>query len=80
VILLVWLLSRGALNLRFIDARMALNHASFVKKFSTFLKSDSPSTSMMEQFQEQVSAALRPVFAGDMDLVVTAIRCRVCFK
>ncbi|CAL8143424.1 unnamed protein product [Orchesella dallaii] len=55
-----------------------LNLETIIEKFASIRDPDFPSASILEQFQAQVSAALRPAFAVETDPMVTATACRVC--
>ncbi|XP_050313880.1 HEAT repeat-containing protein 5B isoform X2 [Anthonomus grandis grandis] len=49
-----------------------------IEKFATEPEPEFPEHLLLEQFQAQVSAALRPAFAGDTAPHVTAAACEVC--
>ncbi|ODM96075.1 HEAT repeat-containing protein 5B [Orchesella cincta] len=58
-------------------AECLLNLETIIEKFASIRDPDFPSVSILEQFQAQVSAALRPAFAVETDPMVTATACRV---
>ncbi|OXA59612.1 HEAT repeat-containing protein 5B isoform X2 [Folsomia candida] len=55
-----------------------LNLETIVDNFAQLKDPDFPSASILEQFQAQVSAALRPAFSVETDPAVKSTACRVC--